>query len=62
MQNLRLDFDHPCIAGHHDVLFLYGALQLHVAAGERGKSQRGFSRQVKHGEVIQALQFLSRHV
>ena len=54
---LRLDLDHAGIAGHHDVVFLHGALQLHVAAGQRGERQRGFAGQIEHGEIVQALQF-----
>ena len=56
MQYLRFDLYHSGIAGHHDVTFLYRALQLHGAAGQRGKSQRGFARQLEHSEVVLSLQ------
>jgi len=53
----RFDLDHAGSAGHHDAVFLDGALQLHVAVGQRGECQRGFAGQIEHGEIVQALQF-----
>lgn len=59
MQYLRLDLDHAGLAGHHDMAFLEGALQLHGAAGQRGERQRGFADQVENGEIVQALQLVA---
>lgn len=56
MQDFRLDFYHYGSAGHHDVTFLYHALQLHRAAGQRGKGQCGRAIQLEHGEVVEAPQ------
>ena len=59
MQNLRLDLYHSGSAGHHDVAFLYRALQLHGATGQCGKSLRGFASQFEHSEVALALQLVA---
>ena len=39
--------------------FLYGAAQLHGAAGQPGERQGGTTIQLDHGEIIQALQFVA---